>query len=173
MSDSQEKIDKILETLKPKQKQLADLLFSDTDAMTRIHRVQNMMLDILADPVYLSRLSADEWTKVFSALTEADAVKGSFINEQARLSKDAPTAVQNVFAILAGQLSTNIANNQIVDKTSVNSVESAATYEIPAEILPIKQAIQSTLDARVGIDREAIIDVEVTNEEDDSDSSNK
>lgn len=154
--DKQKRIDAILEDLKPKQKQLADLLFSNTDSMAHVHRVQSLMLNAISDPYFLSRLSAEDWATIYNALTMSDKVKGEFLNEQARLAKDAPPAVQNVYAILANGMLPKQDPRQIEAKKEQDT--SAQPFEIPSDILPIQQELQYTLDKRTGIDRRGAMD---------------
>ena len=42
--------------------------------------------------------------------------------------------------------------------TDSKQLEDQSSYKVPKEILPIQQAIQSTMDSRFGIDRSKILD---------------
>ena len=59
--------------------------------------------------------------------------------------------IQNSYSIIAGQINTQ----NIAQKSDEFKEEN--TFEIPKEIMPIQQAIQSTMDSRFNIDREEVL----------------
>lgn len=173
MADNQNDIEKALESLKPKQKQMLDVLYSSNDMITKIHGLRKLLMDSISSPAYLAGLSPEDWSRVMDSLTEAEKVTGSFINDQARIAEKAPQAVQNVFAVLAGQAN--------VQQVTTQQKEPTETYQIPTDILPIQQALQTSLDRKFNIDRTAaikeyegtenIVDVESTQDEGNTDTS--
>ena len=139
--------DELLESLKPKDKQLLDVLYSNNNMIAKIHWIKSQMIDAIASPSFLSSLSPEDWAEVMNALTESERVAGDYNINYAKLSEKAPAAVQNVFAILAGQVNTQ------VNAAPQQAVEAKQGYEIPSDVLPIQQALQTSLDSRFGIDR--------------------
>lgn len=169
---NQDDFEQDIEALKPKKKQMLDVLYSTNDTITRIHKLRTLLMDSIATPAYLAGLSPEEWSMVMNSLTEAEKVSGGFINDQARIAEKAPQAVQNVFAILAGQAN--------VQQVTTKKEEQTESYQLPTDILPIQQALQTSLDRKFNIDRTAmekeyeetnIVDAEVVKEEDVNNSN--
>lgn len=143
----EENIDNIIQNCSSQKKELADVLFSTTDIITKIHSLRSMMIESISDPQYLSMLTPEQWVLISDSLTHAESVSGEYINTQAKIAEKIPS-VQNVYMQLAGN-NTNEAPKQLEDQSS---------FKIPEEILPIQQAVQSTMDSRFGIDRTKIFD---------------
>ena len=152
-------IDEIIENNQPQKKQLSDVLFSATDIITKIHNIRSNMIDAINDKDYLAQITPEQWALISDALTNAENVSVSFINAQARIAEKIPE-VQQIFNTIAGQLSLQVqqAKEQVEGKTE-------NTFEIPKEIIPIQQAIQSTMDSKFGIDRTKIIEGYITTNE--------
>ena len=167
MDENNKDIDEIIKKNLPQKKQLTDVLFSSTEIITKIHDIRSNMIDAINDKDYLAQITPEEWALISDALTNAEAVSVNFINTQARIAEKIPEA-QQVFNIIAGQINTQI--NQ--EKELQNKKES--TFEVPKEIIPIQQAIQSTMDSKFGIDRNKIIEnYIVTNENIETDNNNE
>lgn len=155
MTDNDDKINEIIEkNVSPQKTQLADILFSSIDMISRIHNLRNIMIEAISDPSYISQLDAEQWSLINDSITKSESTEADFVNSQTRIAEKVPAA-QNIYTILAGQINNTQNTIQIEDKSS-NKEEKV--YEIPAEIRPIQQAIQSTLDSRMGIDRSKIIE---------------
>lgn len=154
----QDKLNSILIKLQPRQKQLADVLFSTTDTMTQVHQAMQYLLTILQDPNYAISIAPEDWAKIFEALVASQKVSGDFITDQARIAEKAPQTVQNVYAILTGQCTPSS------QEKAIDVIENTSSFVIPAEIAPIQNALQQTLDRRFEVDRfsplEGIIDEE-------------
>lgn len=166
-----EQLNSIIKKVSPQKKKLTDVLFSTTDAITKIQGLRNMMLEAISDPIYLAQLSPEQWAIISEALTNAEKASMDFINTQARIAEKVPT-IQNTYAILAGQI-----NNQSITQQAENNAQKS--FEIPKEILPIKQAIDTVMDSKFGIDKNeiledyessGIIDVSVENEDNSNDN---
>ena len=143
----EENIDNIIQNCSTQKKELADVLFSTTNIITKIHSLRSMMIDSISDPQYLSMLTPEQWVLISEALTNAESVSGEYINTQAKIAEKIPS-VQNVYMQLAGNSSGG----------APKQLEEQSSYQIPEEILPIQQAVQSTMDSRFGIDRTKILD---------------
>lgn len=155
MTDNDDKINEIIEkNASPQKTQLADILFSSIDMISRIHNLRNMMIETISDPSYISQLDAEQWALINDSITKSESTEADFVNSQTRIAEKVPAA-QNIYTVLAGQINNTQNTIQIEDKSSNKEEE---VYEIPAEIRPIQQAIQSTLDSRMGIDRSKIIE---------------
>lgn len=159
MSDTNDKnIDDIIQKNQPQKKHIADVLFSTTDIIIKIHDIRTKMIQSINDVDYLSQLTPEQWAVLNDSLTNAEIAGTNFLNVQARLAEKIPEA-QTVFNIIAGQINTQVNND-------VKELKDSKTFDIPKEILPIQQAIQSTMDSKFGIDRTKIIeDYQKDNEE--------
>lgn len=145
-----DKINEIISKNISQKKQLSDVLYSATDMITKIHNLKSMMIETISDPQYLSQLTPEQWALINESLTNSEATTSEFLNTQARIAEKLPV-IQNSYSIIAGQINTqNIAQKS-------DEFKEEKTFEIPKEIMPIQQAIQSTMDSRFNIDREEVL----------------
>lgn len=145
-----DKINEIITKNTSQKKQLSDVLYSATDMITKIHNLKSMMIETISDPQYLNQLAPEQWALINDSLTQSEATTSEFLNTQARIAEKLPV-IQNSYSIIAGQI-----NAQNITQKSDESKEEN-TFEIPKEIMPIQQAIQSTMDSRFNIDREEVL----------------
>lgn len=145
-----DKINEIISKNTSQKKQLSDVLYSATDMITKIHNLKSMMIETISDPQYLNQLAPEQWALINDSLTQSEATTSEFLNTQARIAEKLPV-IQNSYSIIAGQI-----NAQNITQKSDESKEEN-TFEIPKEIMPIQQAIQSTMDSRFNIDREEVL----------------
>lgn len=145
-----DKINEIITKNTSQKKQLSDVLYSATDMITKIHNLKSMMIETISDPQYLNQLAPEQWALINDSLTHSEATTSEFLNTQARIAEKLPV-IQNSYSIIAGQI-----NAQNITQKSDESKEEN-TFEIPKEIMPIQQAIQSTMDSRFNIDREEVL----------------